>query len=85
MSDAVLNLARRIEQLSSEDYRTVMDVISLMELRATASSGKRADSRRRAFQEMQELRKSSPEYMASDFDYDRERASALNEKYGSFD
>ena len=85
MSDAALNLAQRIERLSSSDYRTVIDVISLMELRAKSNNSAKASSKRKAFQEMQELRKESSKYVTPDFDYDKERAAALTEKYGSVD
>lgn len=49
------------------------------------NSPEKTASKRKAFQEMQELRKESPKYITPDFDYDKERAAALTEKYGSVD
>lgn len=85
MTDAAMNLAQRIERLSSSDYRTVIEVISLMEYRAQRDSSVKAESKRKAFQEMQELRKDSSKYISADFDYEKEMAAALDEKYGSVD
>lgn len=60
-------------------------MISLMELRAQNSQSKKAEAKKRAFLEMQELRKESPKYADADFDYQKERAAALTEKYGRID
>ena len=37
----------------------------------------------RAFEQLEELRKTAAEYLPSDFDYEKARDEAMREKYGS--
>lgn len=80
--------AEMLSEMSAESYNALMAVIVRVyksDEVAQAKRKERLEGKKKAFLRMEELRKDALKYYGSDFDAEKERAIALEEKYGRID
>lgn len=80
--------AEMLSKMSEENYQALMTIIVHVyndDKSVQKKKQQSLDRKRRAFQRMEELRRNAHQYYGADFDPDKERADALEEKYGRID
>lgn len=80
--------AEMLSEMSDENYRALMRIIISVYNDDKAVQKKKTQNinkKKRAFMRMQELREDAGRYYGPDFDAEKERAEAMEQKYGRFD